>query len=311
MPMRLLPKLGIALVALVVWLVVLVTVASFAFNVATAGEGKPVGELWHGRFVEADGVETAYRKWGTHGSPIVLIGGFVEPSFVWSEVAPLLARSHRVYALDLDGFGYSARRGPWTLKEWGDQVQDFMRVLHIAKPIVVGHSLGAAVAVTVAQRGLASRIVLLDGDALGTGGAPSLVRDVVAHTPWVTSALRLATRWNWPAKQLLLRAYGPDHPPITDAVIDRWTRPFEANGADHAIATMATRQIAGVPRSALQSLHVQATVVWGDHDEVDPISAGRQTASDLHARFVTIKGAGHLTMLNDPAAVASAILRSP
>lgn len=112
--MRLVLKLVAALVALVVWLVVLTTVGSFVFNIATAGEGKPVTELWHGRFVNADGVKTAYREWGSHGSPIVLIGGFVEPSFVWNEVAPLLARDHRVYALDLDGFGYSARRGPWT-----------------------------------------------------------------------------------------------------------------------------------------------------------------------------------------------------
>jgi pimeloyl-ACP methyl ester carboxylesterase len=309
--MRLVLKLVAALVALVVWLVVLVTIGSFVFNIATAGEGKPVTELWHGRFVKADGVLTAYREWGSHGSPIVLIGGFVEPSFVWNDVAPILARNHRVYALDLDGFGYSARRGPWTLKEWGDQVQDFMRVLHIAKPIVVGHSLGAAVAVTVAQRGLASRIVLLDGDALSTGGAPSLVRDVFAHTPYVTSGLRLATRWNWPAKKLLLRAYGPDHPPVTDAIIDRWTRPFDAKGADHAIATMAKRPLAGVPRSALQALRVKATVVWGTHDEVDPRSAGEQTARDLRAPFVTIPGAGHLTLLSNPAAVASAILRSP
>jgi pimeloyl-ACP methyl ester carboxylesterase len=56
---------------------------------------------------------------------------------------------------------------------------------------------------------------------------------------------------------------------------------------------------------------VQATVVWGDHDAVDPRSAGEQTANDLHARFVTIPAAGHLTMLSDPAAVARAIELEP
>jgi len=309
--MRLLLKLVVALAALVVWLVVLLAVSSFVFNIATGGEGKPVQALWHGRFVHADGVLTAYREWGSRGSPIVLIGGFIEPSFVWNDVGPLLARNHRVYALDLDGFGYSARRGPWTLKEWGDQVQDFMRKLHITKPIVVGHSLGAAVAVAVAQRGLTARIVLLDGDALATGGAPSLVRDVIAHTPFVTTGLRLATRWNWPAKQVLLRAYGPTHPPITDARIDRWTRPFDAQGADRAIVTLASRQIAGFSRPELQSLHLKATVVWGDRDGVDSLAAGRQTASDLKAPLVLIHGAGHLTMLTDPVAVAHAIERIP
>ena len=298
-------------VAVVVWLLVLTTAASFVFNVATSGQGKPVTALWHGRFIEADGVKTAYREWGSRGSPIVLIGGFVEPSFVWDGVAPLLARNHRVYALDLDGFGYSQRRGPWTLTEWGSQVQDFMRALKIRRPVVVGHSLGAAVAVEIARRKLASRIVLVDGDALGSGGAPSFMRGIFAHTPFVTSALRLATRWNWPAKQLLQNAYAPDRPVITNAVIAQWTDPFRAEGADHAIATMVSHPLQGVPRSTLQKLDTKATVVWGSEDKVDDRSAGEQTAADLRARFVSIPGTGHLSLLTQPQAVAHAIEQPP
>jgi pimeloyl-ACP methyl ester carboxylesterase len=40
---------------------------------------------------------------------------------------------------------------------------------------------------------------------------------------------------------------------------------------------------------------------------VDPLSPGRETAADLHARLVVIKGAGHLSILTHPAAVARAI----
>src|SRR5258708_26772975 len=98
------------LASVVVTLVVLLLVASFSFNLATSAGGRPVRSLWHGRFLVADGVLTAFQEWGSHGTPIVLIGGFVEPSFVWDGVAPLLARSHRVFALDLDGLGYSPRR---------------------------------------------------------------------------------------------------------------------------------------------------------------------------------------------------------
>ena len=125
-------------------LVVLVTLASLVFDLVTSDPNVPVTKLWHGRFVRADGVLTAYRSWGTtgivgaQGAPVVLLGGFVEPSFVWEQVGPLLASGHRVYALDLDGFGYSQRRGPWTLQEWADQVQAFMTHLGIDKPIVVG-----------------------------------------------------------------------------------------------------------------------------------------------------------------------------
>ena len=303
---KLLKLLG-ALVAFVLWLLLLLVIASFLFNTVTSAGHQPVRQLWSGKFVEADGVLTAYQQWGTHGTPIVLIGGFVEPSFVWNEVGPELALNHRVYALDLDGFGYSERRGPWTLKEWGDQVEDFMRKLHLSKPIVVGHSLGAAVAVEIAHRDLASRIVLLDGDALTIGGPPTLVRSILVHTPFVTSAMRLATRWDWPVRKLIANAYGTAHPPITGAVVDEWTRPLKAKNAEHALATMAKRPLPGFKRSELQPLNVPATVVWGDHDDVDPRSAGEEAAKALHAPFVLIKGAGHLSMLLNPTAVAAAI----
>jgi len=239
------------------------------------------------------------------------VGGFIEPSFVWDKVAPLLARSHRVYALDLDGFGYSERRGPWTLPEWGDQVQSFMTKLHIKRPVVVGHSLGAAVALELAQRGVVSRVVLVDGDALDSGGAPWFVRDILRNTPFVASALRLATRWDWPVKLILANAYGPDHPPLDDSLAGEWTKQFTAIGADHALQTMAGRPLPGLRRATIQKLHVRATVVWGSEDSVDALQDGRQTAGDLHARFVLIPDAGHLSPLSAPAAVARAIEEQP
>ena len=296
---------GLAVVA--VSLLAALTVASFAFNLATSAGNRPVRSLWHGRFVRADGVLTAFRSWGSHGTPIVLIGGFVEPTFVWEKVAPILARTHRVYALDLDGFGYTERRGPWTLGEWSDQVQGFMHALGIKRPVVVGHSLGAAVALDLARRGLAARIVLVDGDALGSGGGPSFLRAILPYTPFLTSAIRIATRWDWPVEQLLANAYGPRHPAIDHAMARRWARQFDAKGAEHALKTMAARPLAGFSRSTVQGLDVRATVVWGASDSVDAPPSGRQTAADLHARFVLIPRAGHLTILTDPALVARAI----
>src|SRR5581483_4427895 len=85
--------------------------------------------------------------WGRAGSPVVLLGGAAEPSWVWHEVGPLLARAgHRVFALDLPPFGYSQRVGPYTLTHWLQLLRGFERRLHLARPVLVGHSLGAGVA---------------------------------------------------------------------------------------------------------------------------------------------------------------------
>lgn len=290
---------------MIVSIVILVLLASVVFNAVTSDANVPVQKLWRGKFVRANGVLTAYHSWGTHGTPVVLIGGFFEPSFVWQRVGPLLARTHRVYAFDLDGFGYTQRHGPWTLDEWVDQLAGFERALGLHRPIVVGHSLGAAVAVAGAQRGLASRVVLLDGDALKINGPPHFVRWALLHSPLFTSALRLAPHSGWLVKRIVSNAYGPG--PRPSIPTPAWTRPLRAQGSREALAGMLTHGVAGLDRSTLQAAHVDATVAFGAEDHVDSPAAGRQTARDLHARFVLIPRAGHLSMLQAPAAVAAAI----
>ena len=295
------------LLGIVVGLVVVVTLASVAYNLATSDASVPVQTLWHGKFVRTDGYPTAYREWGTRGTPIVLIGGFLEPTFVWDRVAPLLARSHRVYALDLDGFGYTERHGPWTLAHWGDQVQAFIRARGLKQPIVVGHSLGAAVAVETGRRGLSSRVVLLDGDALRSGGPPRLVRVALVHSPFFTTIYRYLLRSPWAVKRILKMSYGSLHPKLDGAEVKRWTDPFRAVGARRALEGIAKNGIAGFTHTQLLALNVNAVVVWGAADAIDSLAAGRQAAIDLDARFVSIPQVGHLSMLESPQAVAAAI----
>jgi pimeloyl-ACP methyl ester carboxylesterase len=289
-------------VGVIVTLLLAVTLASVIYNAVTSDPNVPVAELWHGKTVDG----TAYRQWGGSGTPVVLLGGFLEPTFVWEDVAPLLAQGHRVYALDLDGFGYTERRGPWTLARWGDQVEAFCRALGLKKPIVVGHSLGAAVAVESARRGLASQIVLLDGDAL-RGGGPRWAMKALAHSPYFTTIYRFLLRSPWAVKRIVANAYGPSQPSIDDAEVRRWIDPFRAKDARHALQGMAENGIAGVTRQDLRRVEVPALVVWGADDNVDPVESGRQTARDLRARFVLVHGAGHLSMLAAARAVAAAI----
>lgn len=284
-------------------LVVALTLASLIYNASTADASVPVSELWHGKSVDG----TAYRQWGTSGTPVVLIGGFLEPSFVWEDVAPLLAQGHRVYALDLDGFGYTERRGPWTLQHWGDQVQAFCKALGLKTPIVVGHSLGAAVAAELARRGIVSQIVLVDGDALRGGGPPRWLTTALVKSPFFTTIYRFLLRSPWAVKRLVENAYGPNHPSIDSAEIRRWTDQFRAKDARRALEGMAQNGIAGLTRQELRRLHVPALVVWGASDNVDPVASGRQSARDLHARFVLVHGAGHLSMLAAAEQVALAI----
>ena len=66
--------IGLALLALAL------TFSSLVFNLATAGREVAPQQLYPGPFARVDGTDLAYRKWGSHGSPVLLLGGFI-PTF--------------------------------------------------------------------------------------------------------------------------------------------------------------------------------------------------------------------------------------
>jgi pimeloyl-ACP methyl ester carboxylesterase len=296
-------RLAVALLALIA----AITVAAAIYDAVTPG-GEPRHTLYRGPYVRVDGRELAYRRWGTHGSPIVLIGGFIEASDVWRRVAPLLARTHRVYALDLPPFGYSERKGPYVLATWVDEVEGFERALHIERPTLVGHSLGAAVAVGEALRRphALQSIVLLDGDALGSGSAPGWVASLVVD-PYYTALYRIVTGSNWVFRKGLKEAYGPAAPRLDNRELDRWQRPFRVAGTAAAFKQMIPHGIQGWTLGDLGRVHVPVLVVWGAHDTTDTVSEGRTSAKALGAPFLLLPRAGHLSMLADPRGVARAV----
>lgn len=104
-----------------------------------------------GKFIDIDGNRIHYVETG-EGKPIVFVHGlggqlhhFRHPTF------PNLP-GYRLIALDRPGSGYSVRaRGATArLPEQAKVVADFIRELGLEKPLLVGHSLGGAVALTVA-----------------------------------------------------------------------------------------------------------------------------------------------------------------
>ena len=184
---RWLRRIGLAIFGLLV----AITLAAIGFDLATAGDSRPATALYTGPFVRVGKTLVAYRQWGTSGTPIVLLGGAAEPSWVWHDVGPrLAARHHVVYAIDLPPFGFTERRGPYTLAGWVALVRGFEQRLGIHRPLIVGHSLGAGVAVGAAlddPAGVAG-IVLLDGDALPFGHGRGFITHVLVY-PYYTGAL--------------------------------------------------------------------------------------------------------------------------
>ena len=121
--------------------------------------------------VAARGLQFHYRRWSSAEAvaptPIVLLHGLASASRIWDLVAPQLAtHGHTVTALDQRGHGESEK--PDTGYDFDTIVADDMLVLQsltIERPVIVGHSWGAAVALhyAVTYPHLITSLVLVDG----------------------------------------------------------------------------------------------------------------------------------------------------
>lgn len=308
---RWLRRTGIAILALFVAL----TIFSFSYNAAT---GEPAAVPKGLTYVRTGDLTTRYREWGTTGSPIVLVHGFIESADTWQTTAHLLAEDgHRVYALDLDGYGYTQRVAPFDRDHQASQVVAFITALHLDHPILVGHSSGAAIVAEAALRAPneIGGVMFLDGDGLATGAGPtgplaSFLTSLFIN-PYRTTVLRLAIR----SDALIRAAYsdtcGKSCPHLDAAELDQWQRPLEVAGAEVSLWAMAKVGVPGLPTSQLAqlgTLSMPKVVVFGAADSDFSKTSPYETASLIGAPIPTlIPGAAHLTPVNSPDAVARAI----
>ena len=287
------------------------TFLSTAYNAATDGRASVPAGL---TYVQAGDVSTRYRQWGDSGTPIVLVHGFVESADTWQYLAPLLAaQGHRVYALDVDGWGYTRRVAPFDGGHQARQRDAFIEALHLVRPVLVGHSSGAAVAARARldKPGDVGGVMFLDGDGLATGAGQKTPLTHLFLNPYRTTLMRLAIRSDTVVRAIYGATCGSACPKLDAAGLDQWRRPLQVPGAEESLWSMVNLGVAGLPPARLAelaALPIPKSVVFGGADSsYDPGSA-QSTAARIGAPAPTIiPGAQHLTSVNSPGAVAQAV----
>ncbi|MGW6485523.1 alpha/beta fold hydrolase [Streptomyces sp. NPDC055059] len=102
--------------------------------------------------VEVGGVRLAYQMSGpSDAPPLVLLHALGEDATDWEAVVPALARSRRVYALDLRGHGRSDWPGDYSLELMQADVLRFLDALGLGPVDLIGHSMGGIVAYLLAE----------------------------------------------------------------------------------------------------------------------------------------------------------------
>src|SRR5919106_1614934 len=102
------------------------------------------------RNINVDGLPVRYLT-GGEGSPLVLLHALGESALNWRWVLPALARTHRVYAVDLPGFGFSAKpSAEYTPAFFARFIGAYLDALGLERTGLVGSSLGGLVALRLA-----------------------------------------------------------------------------------------------------------------------------------------------------------------
>ncbi len=114
----------------------------------------------HDNHVTIDNCQIHYHHAGDTGSPLILLhgGGLDSARLSWALALPALARSHRVFAPDMPGYGDSDRLPQFehTIESYGRVVIAFMDALGLAQASFCGVSMGGAltlhIGLTYSQR---------------------------------------------------------------------------------------------------------------------------------------------------------------
>lgn len=270
-----------------------------------------------GRVTEVDGVRLHHVERGS-GPPVVLIHGnnVRWRDFEASGLMDVLARGHRVIAFDRPGYGHSSRPRDrlWTPRAQAELLAAAMRRLDVGPATVVGHSMGAMVAASMAlaRPSQVRALGLLGGyhyptlraDALLTAPvALPIVGDVLRYTVTALSARALL---DGAVKAMFAPCDVPDGflPALSRELLLRPGQ-LRANAEDAAFMMPAARELG----RQLPALRLPAAIVAGADDGiVDP----QAHAQRLHeawpgSRLLIVPGAGHMVHHEAPALVAGAL----
>ncbi|MGA8529620.1 MAG: alpha/beta fold hydrolase [Acidobacteriaceae bacterium] len=223
---------------------------------------------------------------GGSGDPILLVHGLGGRAEDWASLMPQLVRDHhRVYALDLPGYGRSdwPTNATYSIHEEAGAVEAFMDNRHLARTDLGGWSMGGWIAMRVAldQPQRIRRLTIFDS----AGTRFSLTWDPAIFEPDTPQKLQ-------EMDNLLMPNGAPHIPGFIQHAIFRFVkkhgwvvrRNMDSLLTGHALLD-----------GKLSGLKMPMLIVWGKEDHLIPVSAGEQIHREVpQSELEIFDGCGHL-----------------
>ncbi len=252
----------------------------------------PAGTGLAARFVTVAGTRLRYIETGT-GPPVVLLHGLGASMYAWRKnLQPIAAAGFRVVAFDNRGFGESDKPATgYDNAAYADLLCAFLDSLRISEAVLVGHSMGGAIAAEVAIRypHRVRGLVLIDAAGLGAR-LPLLFH--IARWP-VLGALALGVRGRGLTERILKSTYA-DPSKVTPEDVDQYYAPVAQPGYGRAVRAVLRDFRFDALRGRLQQIATPTLVLWGEEDRQIPLPLGRALAAGIAgSAFLSIPHAGH------------------
>ncbi|MFM7423898.1 MAG: alpha/beta fold hydrolase [Elainella sp.] len=278
-------------------------------------------------------IETLFWSWQGHqiaytvqgsGLPLVLIHGFGASIGHWRQNIPVLAAAgYRVFAIDLLGFGKSAKPLlDYEMELWQNLLADFWTEQIREPAVFVGNSIGALLSLMMLTHHpeMARGGVLLNAAGglnhrpdelnlplrLVMGGFTKLV-----SSEWVGPFLFNRIRQKPRLRRTLYQVYR-DRSAVTDELIDLLYEPSCDPGAQQVFAKILTAPPGPRPEDLLPQISQPLLVLWGEADPWTPIAGAKRYQELAEAAdrvtFISIPDTGHCPHDERPELVNAHIL---
>jgi pimeloyl-ACP methyl ester carboxylesterase len=248
------------------------------------------------------------------GRPIAIIPGLFGAAFTFRKIVPLLAEAgFRPIVIEPLGTGFSSRpeKADYSLDAQSHRIAAVLDSLHVGPVLILGHSLGAAMAYRVAleRPDLVLGIVSIEGGPTEEATTP-VFRSAMKYVPWVKlfGGIKLIRR---KIHSMLVDSSG-DPSWVTDGVVLGYTlgeaRNFDATLKAFLAMSRAHEQRKLAPRLGSLTCPVMLVVGTARHDgDVPPQEVALMHRAIRSFAVDSQPGAGHYLQEERPAAVVSAV----
>ena len=290
------------LLALLAVLVVLLVVNTIVLNRETE-DAKAEGGL----VIDLPGGDLHVRDAGPRRAPaIVLLHGYACSMGWWDDVAPALARDHRVITFDLLGHGGSEKpRDGYGMESQARLVGQALDRLEVRDAAVVGHSMGGAVATALVEerRALVDSLVILDSNsAKDDRNLPFAAR--LGYVPVLGQAIRRIVP-DAAIRNGLESAFANGFD-VPDRFVDDF-REMTYTSYDESPSASDDYREGGALADRLKDARVPLLVVFGSEDELIDAETSQDYRVVPGARIVVLDGVGHSPHVERPGATTRLI----